>query len=255
MKIYPTRERTSNQCSVVDIGQNDRKWFGSHGRDLWRSESKDSAQRTRQTECAVCAKALRRKPTWQGSDTQGVQEGMGRWSRADGVGKVKEPWYGIWLLFWEQRGGIGGFFTEWYGAGRPVLGGTGETRWFKQCFSLNLELPNEIYEVCLFFHLYFGSEISTFHVITYLEIQSQRQIMLTLDKNALILLIIILRTKVAKWLLYSHIWSIQELEPELTSCNSPVSIQTSTHLPETRVPFLTVRCNIYNKHNFVFLLF
>lgn len=134
------------------------------------------------------------------------------------------------------------------------MGSTGETRWFKQCFSLHLELPDETYEVCLFFHLYFGSETSTFHVITYLEIQSQRQ-MLTLDKNALILLIIILRTKVAKRLLYSHIWSIKELEPELTSCNSPVSIQTSTHLPETRVPFLTVRCNIYNKHNFIFLLF
>lgn len=56
-----------------------------------RNQRKDSAQRALQTECAVCAKALRRKPTWQGSDTQGVQEGRGRLSRADGVGKEKEP--------------------------------------------------------------------------------------------------------------------------------------------------------------------
>ena len=100
---------------------------------------------------------------------------------------------------------------------------------------MNLPLPDGTFIVCLFFHLYFGSKTDLYFM--YLHMWKSRIINRYRSfKNALIWQIRILRPRVVIWL-YGHILSMTELEPELTSQDLPVIIETSTYLPRASVKF------------------
>lgn len=107
--------------------------------------------------------------------------------------------------------------------------------------------------VCLCFHLYFGSKTDL--CFMYLHMWKSRIINRYRSlKNALIWQIRILRPRVVTWL-YGHILSVTELEPELTSHDLPVIIETSTYLPRTSVTFNSDYQIYVNKHDFISLFY
>ena len=73
-------------------------------------------------------------------------------------------------------------------------------------------------------------------------------------KNALIWQIRILRPRVVIWL-YGHILSMTELEPELTSHDLPVIMETSTYLRRTSVTFKQWLSNLCKQTCFISLFY
>ena len=73
-------------------------------------------------------------------------------------------------------------------------------------------------------------------------------------KNALIWQIRILRPRVVIWL-YGHILSMTELEPELTSHDLPVIMETITYLRRTSVTFKQWLSNLCKQTCFISLFY